>query len=93
MWYQMDPADATRRSFSLPPPAMPLYPCFKRGPEDGVSVGGECSSQAGGQGSVWVRAERGVQGEGPWREGLGRRSTEEVMPGSEKLVKEQVWRL
>ena len=40
-----------------------------------------------------VRAEKGVQGEGPWREGLGLRSTEEVMPGSEKLVKEQVWRL
>lgn len=57
-------------------------------------MGGECSSQAGGQGSVGVRAEREVcrarvPGGRAW--GGFRRSTEEVMPSSEKLVKEQVW--
>lgn len=55
---------------------------------------GECSSQAESQGSVGVRAEREVcrarvPGGRAW--GGFRRSTEEVMPGSEKLVKEQVW--
>ena len=56
--------------------------------------GAEGSSQAGGgQGRVGVRAEREVCRRGSLEGGLVGgfwRSTEEVTPSSEKLVKEQV---